>query len=127
MSGGVGAKADVGRRKTLLVELVSSSQTGGNLMNVRANQVESSQTAELPPAPAASAFPASPAAWYLFCPADDLRRGPVSKRLLSRHLVAFRTASGEFAVLEARCAHLGADLGCGEVVGETIQCPFHHW
>lgn len=29
--------------------------------------------------------------------------------------------------MDAHCAHLGADLGWGDVVGETIQCPFHNW
>ena len=96
-------------------------------MSVSASQAELGSVAELPKAPPASAFPSSPAAWYLFCHSDDLRRGPVSKRILGRDLVAFRSASGKFAVLDARCSHLGANLGCGEVVGETIQCPFHHW
>jgi nitrite reductase/ring-hydroxylating ferredoxin subunit len=41
--------------------------------------------------------------------------------------VAYRTASGRVAVMDAHCAHLGADLGRGTIVGETIQCPFHHW
>jgi phenylpropionate dioxygenase-like ring-hydroxylating dioxygenase large terminal subunit len=27
----------------------------------------------------------------------------------------------------ARCAHLGASLGGGQVVGDCLQCPFHHW
>ncbi len=47
--------------------------------------------------------------------------------MLGRRLVAFRTASGRFAVLDAHCAHLGADLGGGCVVGESIRCPFHNW
>jgi len=78
-------------------------------------------------APSAERFPEYPASWYLFGESSDLKRGPVSKKMLGRHLVAFRTASGRLAVMQANCAHLGADLGCGEVVGETIQCPFHGW
>jgi aminopyrrolnitrin oxygenase len=78
-------------------------------------------------APAADAFPAHPASWYLFCESRRLRKGPFSQRILGRRLVAFRTASGRAVVMDAHCAHLGADLGWGSVVGETIQCPFHHW
>jgi nitrite reductase/ring-hydroxylating ferredoxin subunit len=77
--------------------------------------------------PAEEQFPAHPASWYLFCESEQLRRGPVSKRILGRQLVAFRTALGKVAVLDAHCAHLGADLGFGTVHGETLQCPFHHW
>ena len=29
--------------------------------------------------------------------------------------------------MAAHCSHMGADLGCGNVVGESIQCPFHNW
>src|SRR5436305_11543529 len=77
--------------------------------------------------PAAEQFPAYPASWYLFCRSRELRRGPISKRILGRQLMAFRTESGKIAVLDAHCAHLGADLGFGTVEQETIQCPFHHW
>jgi nitrite reductase/ring-hydroxylating ferredoxin subunit len=77
--------------------------------------------------PQADAFPAYPASWYLFCESKQLRHKPFSQRILGRQLVAYRKASGQVAVLDAHCAHLGADLGCGNVVGETIQCPFHHW
>jgi nitrite reductase/ring-hydroxylating ferredoxin subunit len=88
-------------------------------------QAESSRNPDRPPV--AEHFPVHPASWYLFCPSKALRRGPVSKRILGRQLVAFRTERGSFAVMDAHCAHLGADLGYGVVKGETIQCPFHHW
>src|SRR5215467_11935784 len=78
-------------------------------------------------APPADHFPAHPVSWYWLGPSRALRRGPVSRTLLGRRLVAFRTASGRLAVLDAGCAHLGADLGRGCVVGEAIRCPFHHW
>ena len=77
--------------------------------------------------PAADDFPAYPASWYLFCESRQLGERPLSQRILGRQLVAFRTTSRKVAVMDAHCAHLGADLGCGSVVGETIQCPFHHW
>lgn len=78
-------------------------------------------------APPAEAFPAWPASWYLFGESRELRKGPVSRRILGRKLVAFRTESGRLAVMDGQCAHLGADLGCGDVIGETVRCPFHHW
>ena len=78
-------------------------------------------------APAADQFAEYPASWYLFGPSTELDKGPVSKRLLGRQLVAFRTAGGKLALMQANCAHLGADLGCGRVVGESVQCPFHGW
>ena len=77
--------------------------------------------------PASNCFPVYPATWYLFCAARDLSAGPLSKTILGRRLVAFRSASGRVAVLEGRCAHMGADLGRGRVVGDAIQCPFHNW
>jgi aminopyrrolnitrin oxygenase len=79
------------------------------------------------PAPAPELMPTYPASWFLFGRARDLRRGPVSRDLLGHRLVAFRTASGRPVVLDARCAHLGADLGEGCVVGEELQCAFHNW
>jgi nitrite reductase/ring-hydroxylating ferredoxin subunit len=79
------------------------------------------------PAPPESQFAAYPRSWYLFGPAREVRRGPVAKTLFNTELVAFRTAGGRAAVLGARCAHLGANLGKGRVVGEAIRCPYHHW
>ncbi len=78
-------------------------------------------------APVAELFPAHPVSWYLFCHSRELRRGPLSREMLGRRVVAFRTANGKVAVLDARCSHLGTDLGRGCVVGEAIRCPFHNW
>jgi phenylpropionate dioxygenase-like ring-hydroxylating dioxygenase large terminal subunit len=96
-------------------------------MNVPAHRTDPDRFAEGRNAPPASAFPANPASWYLFCHRNQLQQGPLARRMLGRDLVAFQTESGAIAVLDARCSHLGANLGCGQVVGETIQCPFHNW
>jgi phenylpropionate dioxygenase-like ring-hydroxylating dioxygenase large terminal subunit len=78
-------------------------------------------------APSADRFPTYPVAWYLFGESADLDHGPISRNVLGRELVAFRTDSGKVALLDARCAHMNANVAKGCVVGETIQCPYHLW
>src|SRR5439155_6466350 len=34
---------------------------------------------------------------------------------------------GSIVALSSRCAHMGADLGAGEVVDDELQCMFHHF
>lgn len=47
---------------------------------------------------------------------------------LGQHFVIFRSEDGKPYVLDAYCPHLGANLGVGgKVIGDCIQCPFHHW
>jgi nitrite reductase/ring-hydroxylating ferredoxin subunit len=81
----------------------------------------------LPKAPSATEFPEYPSSWYLFGCTTELSEGPASKSMLGRQLVAFKTKSGKITVMDASCSHLGADLGCGRITGESIQCPYHNW
>ena len=78
-------------------------------------------------APAIHLFPRWPASWYLFGTSRDLDRGPVSRTMLGGHLVAFRGENGALSVMDARCSHMGADLGCGRINGDAIVCPYHNW
>ena len=53
---------------------------------------------------------------------------PVDQDSFGQDLVLFRSESGEVALLDAFCPHLGAHLGHGgKVRGEEIDCPFHAW
>ena len=72
----------------------------------------------LPQAPPSTAFAPYPASWYLYCASSELARRPLAKTMLGRQLVAFRTEGGRVAVMDGRCAHLGADLGGGRVAGD---------
>jgi phenylpropionate dioxygenase-like ring-hydroxylating dioxygenase large terminal subunit len=78
-------------------------------------------------APHPSRFPKYPVSWYLFCHSRNLRKRPFAKAFLGRRIVAFRTSGGNVVAMDARCSHLGSDLGAGEVVSDGIRCPFHDW
>ncbi|HUH37918.1 MAG TPA: Rieske 2Fe-2S domain-containing protein [Spongiibacteraceae bacterium] len=78
-----------------------------------------------------------PFGWFAVSYSDELAAGqskPV--RYFGQELVLFRTESGQAALLEAYCPHLGAHLGYGihentghggRIEGESIVCPFHAW
>jgi phenylpropionate dioxygenase-like ring-hydroxylating dioxygenase large terminal subunit len=78
-------------------------------------------------APPLSQFPDHPASWYLWGKSQDLGRGPITRTLFGKRMVAWRVSSGLPVVLSAQCSHFGADLGQGRVVGDRLQCAFHHW
>ncbi len=66
--------------------------------------------------------------WYPVCLADDISTGEVkSLDFLDGRVVVFRGNNGVLKVMSAYCRHFGADLGGGKVIGNELQCPFHHW
>jgi 3-ketosteroid 9alpha-monooxygenase subunit A len=73
-----------------------------------------------------SAFPDG---WYLVATSAELAPGEVrAVRYFGEDLVLFRGESGEVALLDAYCPHMGAHLGYGGCVeGDGIRCPFHKW
>jgi phenylpropionate dioxygenase-like ring-hydroxylating dioxygenase large terminal subunit len=67
-------------------------------------------------------------AWYILCQSGELRPGRVlPRRLWGRPLVLFRTRSGAAGALVDRCPHRNVPLSEGQVVEETLQCPYHGW
>jgi len=66
--------------------------------------------------------------WYPVSVATDLGPGGVkSMRFCDSRIVLYRGEDGQVRAMTARCKHMGADLGLGDVVGDNIRCPFHHW
>jgi 3-ketosteroid 9alpha-monooxygenase subunit A len=70
-----------------------------------------------------------PTSWYRILDAGALQSDAVVRvSYFGRDLVAFRDVDGHPQVLDAYCAHLGANLGVGGRVEDGhIICPFHEW
>ena len=60
--------------------------------------------------------PPIPNGWFQIAYSDELTPGTVMPlRYFGKDLVAFRTESGQVAVLDAFCPHLGAQIGRAHV------------
>jgi len=72
---------------------------------------------------------AYPRGWFVVAFSEDIAQGQVrSLQYFGEKLVAYRGEDGVVHVLDAYCAHMGADLGAGgRVIGNHIECPFHAW
>lgn len=66
--------------------------------------------------------------WYVIDRVDAFKPGDVrTYHVLKRKLVVFCDEHGNIQALDARCPHLGADLGQGKVVNGSLRCAMHHW
>lgn len=70
-----------------------------------------------------------PMGWYFVDFSKNLGDQEVRNvNLLDQEWVLFRTEQGNVGMNDPYCPHLGAHIGHGgEVCGENIRCPFHHW
>ncbi|KAG2388697.1 hypothetical protein C9374_000136 [Naegleria lovaniensis] len=74
--------------------------------------------------------PVYPNGWFKVCNSWELKPGQVKYvRMLGLELALYRGEKSHRAyALDAYCTHLGANLTVGgQVHGECLTCPFHHW
>ena len=73
-------------------------------------------------------FSVTTQSWYPLFRSREVRRGRArTAHVLNRKIAVYRDASGAPHALDARCAHMGADLGGGRVVDAGLECPLHRW
>ena len=63
--------------------------------------------------------------WYVASYSRDVGRKPRELWILDEPVVLYRKEDGSVVALEGRCAHRHFPLGQGEVIGDTIRCPYH--
>jgi phenylpropionate dioxygenase-like ring-hydroxylating dioxygenase large terminal subunit len=67
--------------------------------------------------------------WYPVALSSQVPAGKaIGRDLGDGRIVIYRGNDGAVRALSAYCKHMGADLSFGgEVMGNDIRCPFHHW
>ncbi|NEQ51237.1 MAG: aromatic ring-hydroxylating dioxygenase subunit alpha [Leptolyngbya sp. SIO3F4] len=66
--------------------------------------------------------------WYWVLPCRELKVGQVkSLILMGKDMVLYRTQSQKVVALNGHCPHMGAALTQGDVQGNNLRCPLHHW
>jgi len=67
------------------------------------------------------------ATWHDLGPVDQLSQRPLQQIVVGRTRIALSCAGGEFAAISGACNHVGGPLGDGELDGDYVVCPWHHW
>ena len=65
--------------------------------------------------------------WHDLGPIDELKRQPLRQIRLGRTTLAVSYVDGQFGAVSGVCNHVGGPLGDGQLDGEYIVCPWHHW
>ncbi len=66
--------------------------------------------------------------WHCLGLTADYADGkPHTLNAFGSRLVAYQGEDRQVHVLDGYCPHMGGDLSHGEVRGNSVLCPFHHW
>ncbi|EHJ61732.1 aromatic ring-hydroxylating oxygenase subunit alpha [Novosphingobium pentaromativorans] len=70
-----------------------------------------------------------PMGWFTVCYSSELAIGEVKPvRYFGTDLAVWRGEDGTARVIDAYCAHYGANMAVGgKVHGNLLECPFHAW
>jgi nitrite reductase/ring-hydroxylating ferredoxin subunit len=69
-----------------------------------------------------------PDSWYPICSSRKLKSDrPMPIQAFGREWVLFRGSDGRCSAVQRYCCHMGTDLALGEVSGNSLRCPLHHW
>lgn len=109
-----------------------NTATRAHLGDLKGDELLAWRMADLPNRPSADERNLQtefPMGWYAVCYSDELAVGQVKPvRYFAQDLAVWRGEDGVARVIDAFCAHYGANMGVGgKVHGNMLECPFHAW
>ena len=66
-------------------------------------------------------------AWIDLGPVASLQDLPLREITIGQRRIALSFHNGKFGAVSGVCNHAGGPLGKGQLDGEYIVCPWHHW
>ena len=69
----------------------------------------------------------SDAHWQDVGPVEELSRAPLRQFRFGRTAIALSCVDGAFGAISGVCNHTGGPLGDGQLEGDLVVCPWHHW
>jgi len=65
--------------------------------------------------------------WHDLGPIAELGTRPLQTIVIGRTRIALSYRDGQFGAISGACNHAGGPLGDGQLDGEYVVCPWHHW
>lgn len=66
-------------------------------------------------------------AWHPVAHSHDVQNGDVQQILLHGNEIVLWRSNGTIVALQDHCSHRGTRISAGEIIDNTIVCPFHGW
>lgn len=63
--------------------------------------------------------------WYVAAFGNEVTREMLSRKLLGKRVVMYRSEAGKAIALEDRCAHRSYPLSLGHLEGDALVCGYH--
>lgn len=63
--------------------------------------------------------------WWVAASREEVGRAPLSRQILGRSVVLYRTEAGEVTALPDRCPHRFMPLSQGWLIGDRLRCAYH--
>lgn len=90
---------------------------------MQANKIERRQQGRIP----IREIVINPHHWYVVAQSTEVKRDPVGTMIWEQPVCLFRDSEERVHAIEDRCPHRLVRISHGQVIGGSVECPYHGW